>query len=530
MRALVKACFIILAAEGQVSAQEYTPTGSNWPVDYFDPGHTSGPADLVLPMPCGGAMAFQRVAVPLDIDDPMDDRRIRLGQTVEQSGYSDYLREAFLRGSFTDTENRNSYYFISRYELTTGQFAALRQDCAPPERQDRIAKGDLSWFEAVELSRDYSSWLLKNAREMLPAAGDAKAFVRLPTEAEWEYAARGGSWVDPIEFAQPVFFGEGQLKDYAIHQSGSSSRGALGPVGLREASALGLFDIYGNAEELILEPFRLNALGRWHGQTGGIVTRGGSVLSTSDQIYSAQRTEYPPFNTTTAQPLSLPTFGVRFVLATHVAVSDSRVREIRDRWITLSKSTGGTPNNSGDPLSQLVDMATSEIDPRRKTALDDLQLDFQLAQERVDASLEQSARSTLLAGAVLVEILNTNAESVSNKASNIRMLVELQRSAQGTNQGSEQVGSQLREHARQLTEMRNLQETYLLSLRSALDVLSSEIDPKVREAVYLVLRNDLRESGQSQVLLMLDRFWQDLSAYVEQPELASPELLQIVLN
>jgi hypothetical protein len=280
----------------------------------------------------------------------------------------------------------------------------------------------------------------------------------------------------------------------------------------------------------MLEPFRLNALGRWHGQAGGVVTRGGSVLSTPEQIYSAQRTEYPPFNITTAQPLSLPTFGVRFVLATHVAVSDSRLRDIRDHWVSLSKSVGEGISGSKDPLSELAELVASEIDPRRKTALTDLRLNFQLAQEKVDASLDQSARSTLLAGAVLVEILNANAESISNKASNIRMLVELQRSAQGAEQGSGQVASQLKAHTRQLSEMRNLQETYLLSIRAALEVLSSEIEPEMREAAYALLRNDLRGSGQSKVLQMLERFWQDLSTYVERPEMASSNLLDVVLN
>ena len=52
----------------------------------------------------------------------------------------------------------------------------------------------------------------------------------------------------------------------------------------------------------------------------------------------------------------------------------------------------------------------------------------------------------------------------------------------------------------------------------------------MREAAYTLLRTDLRGSGQSQVLLMLDRFWQDLNVYVERPELASSDLLDVVLN
>src|SRR5690606_3562650 len=133
----------------------------------YDPaavGDPAAPADLLLPMPCGGTMAFQRVTVPVDIADPLDDRRIRVGQSQADSGFADYLRSDYIRGAFTDDEEAVSFYYIGRYELTAGQHASLSGDCAEPSRRDRLAQGGLSWFDAVAFSQSYSEWLLANAR------------------------------------------------------------------------------------------------------------------------------------------------------------------------------------------------------------------------------------------------------------------------------------------------------------------------------------------------------------------------------
>lgn len=62
---------------------------SAWPVDLYDPGAKAhGPADLILPLPCGGAMAFQQVDLPMAAGDPLADLRLRLGQSAEAMGFA----------------------------------------------------------------------------------------------------------------------------------------------------------------------------------------------------------------------------------------------------------------------------------------------------------------------------------------------------------------------------------------------------------------------------------------------------------
>ena len=72
-----------------------------WPAELVDPGAKAyGAADLVLPMPCGASMAFQRIDIPMEAADPLADVRLRLGQSDEAMGFSEYLRPVWLRGGF----------------------------------------------------------------------------------------------------------------------------------------------------------------------------------------------------------------------------------------------------------------------------------------------------------------------------------------------------------------------------------------------------------------------------------------------
>lgn len=89
--------------------------------------------------------------------------------------------------------------------------------------------------------------------------------IRLPSEAEWEYASRGttnGTSADP-----QCFFGsdESQLGEYAWCKQ--NANGKSHPVGLKKPNPFGLYDIYGNVWERVSDTYHKDYYGQGKGET-----------------------------------------------------------------------------------------------------------------------------------------------------------------------------------------------------------------------------------------------------------------------
>jgi len=365
-----------------------------WAVEFWNP--KPQPDDLILPMPCGGAMAFRPVPTPLG-QGLLADRPAMLGQADAATNYSEFLRQSFIAGPFQGADAvAPPRYYIGKYEVTRDQYSAVTSEsCPTPATAGRLPQADIAWHEAIGFTLRYSAWLARNARDALPMRDDARAFVRLPTEDEWEFAARGGAAVSEADFSARVFPMPEGMQRHVWFQGTRSSGGRVRPIGMLEPNPLGVFDILGNVAEWVLEPYRLNRVGRPHGQAGGMVARGGDFLTPEDQIRSSLRVELPPLDRN-GEALRLRSLGFRPVLALVATSSDQRPAQLRAAFEAEAQSRGSA---SEDPARLLEVLKNDTPDPALRQGIDRVGAALRTAQRERNDQEMQAIQSQIAAAA-----------------------------------------------------------------------------------------------------------------------------------
>jgi formylglycine-generating enzyme required for sulfatase activity len=198
--------------------------------------------------------------------------------------------------------------YVGAYEVTQEEFTRVVGTnpswfCATANGKDRVEGMDtrrfpvekLSWHQADDFCRKLSA---------LPAEKEAGRVYRLPTEAEWEYACRGGS-SDP----GPFFFkkpGRSLSAKQANFNGGFPYGGApeipalerTTAVGSYEPNGFGLYDLQGNVSEWCHDAYereyyrsgpKQDPPGPTAGPKSARVHRGGSWLNFGEHCRAADR-------------------------------------------------------------------------------------------------------------------------------------------------------------------------------------------------------------------------------------------------
>ena len=277
------------------------------------------PADIILPMPNGLSMVFKLVAVPAtgalsSMPASLGIASAGQGRELYDSNYVTPLSAAFsaqdlpekwLASIPADKRQQYRYYLIAKYEVSQLQWKAVMDascDVSSITSKDTCPVTSVSWYDALQYTEKYTDWLLHQHPESLPGSASNTAvtgFLRLPTEAEWEYAALGGQNDVRPGKQQDFFTMDPSLSydDYAVFYRDGTSHNAseAQPIGSRQPNPLGLYDTAGNAAEMTMDPFRFSMAGALLGSAGGFVRKGGSFQTGREEIMPGRREEAAPF-------------------------------------------------------------------------------------------------------------------------------------------------------------------------------------------------------------------------------------------
>jgi formylglycine-generating enzyme required for sulfatase activity len=137
-------------------------------------------------------------------------------------------------------------YYISKAPVTQALYQAVMNDNPSLFKGDDNPVENISWSDAARFCN-----VLSKAMNIVPAYkinGEKVEWVagtsgfRLPTEAEWEYSAHGGT---TARFACGDLWSSLEAMGWYNQNSGGKTR----PVGQKEPNAWGLFDMHGNVFE-----------------------------------------------------------------------------------------------------------------------------------------------------------------------------------------------------------------------------------------------------------------------------------------
>lgn len=174
-------------------------------------------------------------------------------------------------------------FYIGRYEVSQNLYKEVMGINPSSFKGDNLPVETVSWFDAIEFCnrlsekeglkpvyRTYGGRILINKDSM---------GYRLPTEAQWEYAARGGNRSKGYKYS-----GSNKVEDVAWFDNNSGRK--THDIGIKGANELGIYDMSGNVWEWCWD---------WYGRYNSDISSGYSKVGRGgswSHYYNGPRVSY----------------------------------------------------------------------------------------------------------------------------------------------------------------------------------------------------------------------------------------------
>jgi len=194
---------------------------------------------------------------------------ISYAQTQAPSGFVLVEGGTFQMGSLTSEPGRYDdeaqyqvtvkSFYMSKYEVTQKEWFEIMGTTIRQQRDiankswalygegDNYPMYNVNWYEAIDYCNKRSikeglTPVYRGSGDNITCDWNADGY-RLPTEAEWEFAAKGGT----KDFLTTIYSGSNNVDDVAWYND--NSRSSTKPVGTKAANSLGIYDMSGNVDE-----------------------------------------------------------------------------------------------------------------------------------------------------------------------------------------------------------------------------------------------------------------------------------------
>ena len=211
------------------------------------------------------------ISIPVKDGISIDMARVEAGTFT--MGATAEMKELYDDERPTHRVTLTNDYYIGKYEVTQALWQTVMGNNPSKFKGDNLPVEQVKW-------KDCQKFLSKLNRIT------GKMF-RLPTEAEWEYAARGGNKSRGYQYS-----GSNNLSDVAWYDNNSGNK--THAVGTKQANELGIYDMSGNVYEWSQDWF-----GKYNSSSQVIPTgansgsdrvfRGGSWISNAGNCRSSYR-------------------------------------------------------------------------------------------------------------------------------------------------------------------------------------------------------------------------------------------------